>query len=234
MTAESQETTGVAALELRAITRIFEQGGETISVLRGASLCVEIGETVALLGPSGAGKSTFLQVAGLLDRPDDGEVIVGGRSAKGLSERDHTRLRRDTLGFVYQFHHLLPEFTAQENIVLPQLIAGQGRRVAQERALALLESLGVEHRAAHRPARLSGGEQQRVAIARALANQPAVLLADEPTGNLDAKTADQVFGQLQTLVAQVGLAAVIATHNETLAARMDRIVRLVDGVLVQD
>jgi len=234
MTAESQETTGVAALELRAITRIFEQGGETISVLRGASRCVEIGETVALLGPSGAGKSTFLQVAGLLDRPDDGEVIVGGRSAKGLSERDRTRLRRDTLGFVYQFHHLLPEFTAQENIVLPQLIAGQGRRVAQERALALLESLGVEHRAAHRPARLSGGEQQRVAIARALANQPAVLLADEPTGNLDAKTADQVFGQLQTLVAQVGLAAVIATHNETLAARMDRIVRLVDGVLVQD
>ena len=234
MTTVSHETPGTAALELRAITKVFEQGGETISVLRGASLRVETGETVALLGPSGAGKSTFLQVAGLLDRPDDGEVIVGGHSAKGLSESERTRLRRDTLGFVYQFHHLLPEFTAQENIVLPQLIAGQGRRLAQERAMTLLGSLGVEHRASHRPARLSGGEQQRVAIARALANQPAVLLADEPTGNLDAKTADQVFGQLQTLVAQVGRAAIIATHNETLAARMDRIVRLVDGVLVQD
>jgi lipoprotein-releasing system ATP-binding protein len=225
---------GGRALELRGIIKIFEQGGETISVLRGASLCVEIGETVALLGPSGAGKSTFLQVAGLLDSPNDGEVIVGGQSAKGLSERERTRLRRDTLGFVYQFHHLLPEFSALENIVLPQLIAGQKRQAAQTRAMNLLRSLGVEHRAHHRPARLSGGEQQRVAIARALANQPAVLLADEPTGNLDAKTADQVFAQLRGLVAEVGLAAIIATHNEPLAARMDRIVRLVDGVLVQD
>lgn len=225
---------GTAALELRAITKVFEQGGVTINVLRGASLRVAPGETVALLGPSGAGKSTFLQVAGLLDSPDDGEVIVGGQSAKGLSERERTRLRREALGFVYQFHHLLPEFSAQENIVLPQLIAGQGRRAARDRALALLQSLGVEHRAAHRPARLSGGEQQRVAIARALANNPAVLLADEPTGNLDAKTADQVFAQLKTLVTDVGLAAIIATHNEALAARMDRIVRLVDGVLVQD
>ena len=225
---------GTAALELRAITKVFEQGGETISVLRGASLRVEVGETVALLGPSGAGKSTFLQVAGLLDSPSDGEVVVGGQSAKGLSERERTRLRRDTLGFVYQFHHLLPEFSALENIVLPQLIAGKKRRVAQARAMDLLRSLGVEHRASHRPARLSGGEQQRVAIARALANQPAVLLADEPTGNLDAKTADQVFAQLRGLVAEVGLAAIIATHNEPLAARMDRIVRLVDGVLVQD
>ncbi len=225
---------GTAALELRAITKVFEQGGVTINVLRGASLRVAPGETVALLGPSGAGKSTFLQVAGLLDSPDDGEVIVGGQSAKGLSERERTRLRREALGFVYQFHHLLPEFSAQENIVLPQLIAGQGLRAARDRALALLQSLGVEHRAAHRPARLSGGEQQRVAIARALANNPAVLLADEPTGNLDAKTADQVFAQLKTLVTDVGLAAIIATHNEALAARMDRIVRLVDGVLVQD
>jgi len=225
---------GTAALELRAITKVFEQGGVTINVLRGASLRVAPGETVALLGPSGAGKSTFLQVAGLLDSPDDGEVIVGGQSAKGLSERERTRLRREALGFVYQFHHLLPEFSAQENIVLPQLIAGQGRSAARDRALALLQSLGVEHRAAHRPARLSGGEQQRVAIARALANNPAVLLADEPTGNLDAKTADQVFAQLKTLVTDVGLAAIIATHNEALAARMDRIVRLVDGVLVQD
>jgi lipoprotein-releasing system ATP-binding protein len=225
---------GAAALELRAITKVFEQGGEAINVLRGASLRVEIGETIALLGPSGAGKSTFLQVAGLLDRPNDGEVVVGGQSAKGLSERDRTRLRRDTLGFVYQFHHLLPEFSALENIVLPQLIAGHTRRAAKDRALALLRSLGVEHRASHRPARLSGGEQQRVAIARALANQPAVLLADEPTGNLDAKTADQVFAQLKALVTEVGLAAIIATHNEALAARMDRIVRLVDGVLVQD
>jgi lipoprotein-releasing system ATP-binding protein len=225
---------GGPALELRGITKIFEQGGETISVLRGASLRVEIGETVALLGPSGAGKSTFLQVAGLLDSPNDGEVFVGGQSAKGLSERERTGLRRDTLGFVYQFHHLLPEFSALENIVLPQLIAGQKRRAAQTRAMDLLRSLGVEHRASHRPARLSGGEQQRVAIARALANQPAILLADEPTGNLDAKTADQVFAQLRSLVAEVGLAAIIATHNEPLAARMDRIVRLVDGVLVQD
>ena len=225
---------GGAALELRAITKIFEQGGEIISVLRGTSLRVEIGETVALLGPSGAGKSTFLQVAGLLDSPNDGEVIVGGQSAKGLSERERTRLRCDTLGFVYQFHHLLPEFSALENIVLPQLIAGQKRRAARPRAMDLLRSLGVEHRASHRPARLSGGEQQRVAIARALANQPAVLLADEPTGNLDAKTAAQVFAQLRGLVAEVGLAAIIATHNEPLAARMDRIVRLVDGVLVQD
>ena len=225
---------GGPALELRGITKLFEQGGETISVLRGTSLSVGIGETVALLGPSGAGKSTFLQVAGLLDRPNDGEVIIRGQSAIGLSERQRTLFRRDTLGFVYQFHHLLPEFTAQENVVLPQLIAGQNRRVAQSRAMDLLHSLGVEHRASHRPARLSGGEQQRVAIARALANEPAVLLADEPTGNLDSKTANQVFAQLRGLVAEVGLAAIIATHNEPLAASMDRIVRLVDGVLVQD
>ncbi|MDA0366937.1 MAG: ABC transporter ATP-binding protein [Proteobacteria bacterium] len=222
------------ALELRGITKAFQQGGHTVSVLRGAALQIHRGETIALLGPSGAGKSTLLQVAGLLDTPDSGDVIVGGYTSNGLSERERTRLRRDTLGFVYQFHHLLPEFSALENIVLPQLIGGVARRAAKERAMTLLRSLGVEHRAAHRPAQLSGGEQQRVAIARALANEPAVLLADEPTGNLDAKTAEQVFGQLQALVAGAGLAALIATHNEALAKRMNRIVRLVDGVLVQD
>ncbi len=222
------------ALELRGITKVFQQGGHTVSVLRGAALQIHRGETIALLGPSGAGKSTLLQVAGLLDTPDSGDVIVGGYTSNGLSERERTRLRRDTLGFVYQFHHLLPEFSALENIVLPQLIGGVARRAAKERAMTLLRSLGVEHRAAHRPAQLSGGEQQRVAIARALANEPAVLLADEPTGNLDAKTAEQVFGQLQALVAGAGLAALIATHNEALAKRMNRIVRLVDGVLVQD
>ncbi|MEQ8248583.1 MAG: ABC transporter ATP-binding protein [Alphaproteobacteria bacterium] len=222
------------ALELRAITKSFEQGGQTVSVLRGASLRMGRGETIALLGPSGAGKSTLLQVAGLLEPPDSGDVVVDGSSAKGLSERQRTGLRRDTLGFVYQFHHLLPEFSAQENIVLPQLIAGASRAVARERAMALLRSLGVEHRANHRPAQLSGGEQQRVAIARALANGPAVLLADEPTGNLDSKTAETVFGQMQSLVSGAGLAALIATHNEALAARMNRIVRLVDGCLVED
>ena len=195
---------------------------------------MSLGDTIALLGPSGAGKSTLLQVAGLLEPPDSGDVVVDGFSAQGLSERERTGLRRDTLGFVYQFHHLLPEFSALENIVLPQLIAGAGRQVARDRAMALLRSLGVEHRATHRPAQLSGGEQQRVAIARALANGPAVLLADEPTGNLDAKTADTVFWQMQALVAGAGLAALIATHNETLAARMNRIVRLVDGGLVED
>ncbi|NQV80086.1 MAG: ABC transporter ATP-binding protein [Alphaproteobacteria bacterium] len=222
------------ALELRNITKAFQQGGHTVSVLRGVSLQIHRGETIALLGPSGAGKSTLLQVAGLLDTPDSGDIIVGGYTSKGLSERERTRLRRDTLGFVYQFHHLLPEFSALENIVLPQLIGGVARRAAKEHATALLRRLGVEHRAAHRPAQLSGGEQQRVAIARALANGPAVLLADEPTGNLDAKTAEQVFGQLQALVAGAGLAALIATHNEALATRMNRIVRLVDGVLVED
>ena len=224
----------VPALELRAISKSFEQGGQTVSVLRGASLRMSRGETIALLGPSGAGKSTLLQVAGLLEPPDSGDVVVDGFSAQGLSEGERTGLRRDTLGFVYQFHHLLPEFSALENIVLPQLIAGAGRQVARDRAMALLRSLGVEHRATHRPAQLSGGEQQRVAIARALANGPAVLLADEPTGNLDAKTAETVFGQMQALVAGAGLAALIATHNETLVARMNRIVRLVDGGLVED
>jgi len=224
----------VPALELRQVVKTFEQAGQAINVLRGVDLRVASGETVALLGPSGAGKSTLLQIAGLLDTPDGGDVVVDGITSQGLSESDRTRLRRDTLGFVYQFHHLLPEFSAQENVMLPQLIAGHSRRDARERSLALLKSLGVDARAAHRPARLSGGEQQRVAMARALANGPAVLLADEPTGNLDAKTADQVFGQLRGLVAGAGLAALIATHNENLAAQMDRTVRLQDGVLVEE
>ena len=221
------------ALELRQVTKTFEQGGQAIHVLRGASLAIARGETIALLGPSGAGKSTLLQIAGLLDKPDGGEAVIDGISSHGMSERERTRLRRDSLGFVYQFHHLLPEFTALENVVLPQLIAGTPRAAARERALGLLRSLGVEHRAAHRPARLSGGEQQRVAIARALANGPAVLLADEPTGNLDGNTAAQVFGELKSLVAGAGLAALIATHNESLAAQMNRVVRLADGILVE-
>jgi lipoprotein-releasing system ATP-binding protein len=221
------------ALELRQVTKTFEQGGQEIQVLRGASLAIARGETIALLGPSGAGKSTLLQIAGLLDKPDSGEAVIDGISSHGMTERERTRLRRDALGFVYQFHHLLPEFTALENVVLPQLIAGTPRGVARERALDLLRSLGVEHRAAHRPARLSGGEQQRVAIARALANRPAVLLADEPTGNLDGNTAAQVFGELKSLVAGAGLAALIATHNESLAAQMNRVVRLADGILVE-
>jgi lipoprotein-releasing system ATP-binding protein len=221
------------ALELRQVTKTFEQGGQEIQVLRGASLAIARGETIALLGPSGAGKSTLLQIAGLLDKPDSGEAVIDGISSHGMTERERTRLRRDALGFVYQFHHLLPEFTALENVVLPQLIAGTPRAAARERALGLLRSLDVEHRAAHRPARLSGGEQQRVAIARALANGPAVLLADEPTGNLDGNTAAQVFGELKSLVAGAGLAALIATHNESLAAQMNRVVRLADGILVE-
>lgn len=219
-------------LRLSGIRRGFRQGKDTLEVLRGADLDVRAGEIVALVGPSGAGKSTLLQIAGLLEPPDAGEVRLAGQAAGGLSEGERTRLRRLHLGFVYQYHHLLPEFSAVENVVLPQMIAGRSRTQARGRAMDLLGRLGLADRAEHRPGQLSGGEQQRVAICRALANAPRVLLADEPTGNLDPHTADLVFEELIRLVRDSGVAALIATHNPDLARRMDRVVRLHDGRLV--
>jgi lipoprotein-releasing system ATP-binding protein len=222
-----------AALRLTGIVRTFRQAGAALEILRGVDLSIAGGEMVALVGPSGAGKSTLLQIAGLLEAPDVGDVIVDGRSSRAMNEQARTVLRRHQLGFVYQFHHLLPEFTAAENIVLPQMIAGVSRADASRRAAELLASVGLAERADHRPARLSGGEQQRVAIVRAIANDPAVLFANEPTGNLDPVTADGVFGQLQTLVRRTGLAALIATHNIELARRMDRTLSLQDGKVVE-
>jgi lipoprotein-releasing system ATP-binding protein len=219
------------ALELRGVRRIFRQAGSTLVVLDGVDFAVEPGEAVALVGPSGAGKSTLLHIAGLLERPDAGGVLIGGRDCGGLSEEERTLMRRSQLGFVYQFHHLLPEFSALENVMLPRMIAGAGRRQAREKAAALLEQVGLARRAGHRPARLSGGEQQRVAIARALANDPKVLLGDEPTGNLDHATGEGVLAVLVDLVRHAGLAALIATHNLDLARRLDRIVALEDGRL---
>jgi lipoprotein-releasing system ATP-binding protein len=221
-----------AALELVGVERRFAQAAGALAVLRGASLALAPGEAVALVGPSGAGKSTLLHVAGLLERPDGGAVRVAGREAGALGDRERTELRRRTLGFVYQYHHLLPEFSALENVVIPQLIAGRTKREAAGRARELLARVGLAARETHRPGRLSGGEQQRVAIARAIANAPAVLLADEPTGNLDPDTADGVFAELMRLVRETKLAALVATHNPELARRMDRIVRLEHGVLV--
>lgn len=204
------------------------QPGE-IRILRGADLTVHAGEAVALVAPSGSGKSTLLHIAGLLDSPDAGDVCLSGRSVSGLGNGARTALRRNGIGFVYQFHHLLPEFSALENVLLPQLAAGESWGVAATRARDLLARVGVETRADHRPAALSGGEQQRVAFCRALANRPALLLADEPTGNLDPETSERVFGAMMALVRETGLAAVIATHNLDLAARMDRCVALEDG-----
>ncbi|MGE5517886.1 MAG: ABC transporter ATP-binding protein [Bacteroidota bacterium] len=221
-----------AGLRLDGVRRSFSQGKETLHVLNGANLTIEAGEIVALVGPSGAGKSTLLQIAGLLERPDEGEVWVGGEACGKLGDDRRTGLRRSHLGFVYQYHHLLPEFSAVENVVLPQMITGKPKGMAQARALELLERMGLKPRAEHRPGQLSGGEQQRVAICRALANNPKVLLADEPTGNLDPHTADGVFHELISLVRSAGVAALIATHNPELAARMDRVVRLQDGMLV--
>lgn len=207
-----------------------KDGPAPVPVLRGLDLTVARGEVVALVAPSGAGKSTLLHIAGLLDTPDTGRVILQGRDMTGLPDRARTEARRATLGFVYQFHHLLPEFTAAENIVLPQLANGVPQREAAARAADLLARLGLSARADHRPAALSGGEQQRVAFCRALANRPALLLADEPTGNLDPETADRVFDMLMALVRDTGLSALIATHNHDLAARMDRVVRLTQPV----
>ena len=203
-----------------------------VRVLQGATLSVQAGEVVALVAPSGAGKSTLLHIAGLLDTADTGTVAIRGEDMTNLNDRRRTAIRRNDVGFIYQFHHLLPEFSALENITLPQMANGVRDLDARDRAMMLLETVGVAHRAAHRPAELSGGEQQRVAFCRALANDPVLLLADEPTGNLDPATSDKVFDALMALVRSTGLAAVIATHNLELAARMDRAVRLVDGRLV--
>lgn len=221
-----------AALRLTGITKTYNPGSPAaVEVLRGIDLRLEKGEVVALVAPSGAGKSTLLHIAGLLDTPDAGTVEITGEDATGQSDRKRTAMRRDQVGFVYQFHHLLPEFTALENIMLPQLAAGVSRRNAEERGRDLLTTVGIAARADHRPAALSGGEQQRVAFCRALANNPAVLLADEPTGNLDPETSDTVFAALMDLVRKTGLSALIATHNLDLAARMDRQVRLEQGSL---
>ncbi len=218
-------------VSLRDLRRTFEQGGQRIEVLRGVNLDIMPGEIVALLGPSGSGKSTMLQAVGLLEGGFEGSIAIAGERAEKLASDARTRIRREHLGFVYQFHHLLPDFNATENVVMPQMVAGVDRAAATVRAEQLLTDLGLGHRLTHRPNQLSGGEQQRVAVARALANQPTLVLADEPTGNLDETTSDTVLGQFLELVRGEGSAALIATHNERLASRMDRIVRLHDGVL---
>jgi lipoprotein-releasing system ATP-binding protein len=226
------EAGGPAALALRGIAKAYRGAAGAVEVLRGADLDVAPGEVVALVAPSGAGKSTLLHVAGLLDAPDAGTVTLVGQDMTRAPDRARTLARRALVGFVYQFHHLLPEFTAEENVVLPQLAHGVARGAAQARARALLDRVGVLPRAHHRPAALSGGEQQRVAFCRALANAPRLLLADEPTGNLDPDTAERVFATLMDLARAEGLAAVIATHNLALAGRMDRVVRLEGGRVV--
>jgi lipoprotein-releasing system ATP-binding protein len=218
-------------LEVRALSRTFHQADVAIHVLRQVDLTIAPGEIVALLGPSGSGKSTLLQAVGLLEGGFEGSIRIAGEEAAKADAQGRTRIRRDRLGFVYQFHHLLPDFTAVENVVLPQLIHGADVPTARERAESLLGSLGLAKRLTHRPSQLSGGEQQRVAVARALANRPALILADEPTGNLDETTAEVVFAEFLRLVRQEGSAALVATHNERLAARMDRVVRLHDGHL---
>jgi lipoprotein-releasing system ATP-binding protein len=220
-----------AALELRGVRRVFKQAGTELRVLNGVDLTLRPGEVVALVGPSGAGKSTLLHIAGLLERPDGGAVMIGGEDCGSLSDERRTLLRRSEIGFVYQFHHLLPEFSALENVMLPQMIAGIARGRAREKARGLLAQVGLAPRAGHRPARLSGGEQQRVAIVRALANDPKILLGDEPTGNLDHATGEGVLATLLDLVRYSGLAALIATHNLELARRLDRVVVLEDGRL---
>ena len=220
-------------LEMRQVVRTYQQAGAPLPVLRGLSLTIAPGEIVALVGPSGAGKSTLLHLAGLLERPDGGAVLLNGIDCSRMSDLERTEARRSSIGFVYQFHYLLPEFSALENIALPQMIAGSSRRAARARSLELLGLVGLQARAEHRPARLSGGEQQRVAILRALANTPRLLLGDEPTGNLDHRTADEVTAVLIDLVRRTGLAALIATHNLELARRMDRMLSLEDGVVVE-
>jgi lipoprotein-releasing system ATP-binding protein len=218
-------------LQTNALKRSFVQGEVTIHVLRGIDLAIQPGEIVALLGPSGSGKSTLLQAVGLLEGGFEGSIRVAGEEASRLDDEGRTRLRRETLGFVYQFHHLLPDFDALENVMLPQIISGASTEDARARAEQLLGTLGLEQRLTHRPAKLSGGEQQRVAVARALANRPPLVLADEPTGNLDEKTADRVFAEFLALVRGEGSAALVATHNERLAAKMDRVMRLHEGLL---
>lgn len=222
----SDDTT---VLRMDAVERTYKTAAGPLTVLDGASLHVRKGELVGLVAPSGTGKSTLLHMAGLLELPDKGDVLINGRACGTLGDLERTAIRRKTIGFVYQFHHLLPEFSALENVVLPQMVAGETRRVARDHAADLLESVGLTSRATHRPAKLSGGEQQRVAVARALANAPAILLADEPTGNLDPKTSEIVFDLLVKLVRERGMSALIATHNIALAQRMDRVVTLGAG-----
>jgi len=219
-------------LELKGISRRYHQGEGDLVILDATNVHLRRGETVALVAPSGAGKSTLLHLAGLLERPDEGEIYLNGRSCGDLSDDARTAIRRNDIGFVYQFHHLLPEFTALENIMLPQLIRGLSQAESSQRASELLDYMKIGHRADHRPAELSGGEQQRVAIARAVANAPLLLLADEPTGNLDPETAAYVFSALEALVRQSGLTALIATHNHELAGRMDRRITISSGKIV--
>ena len=222
---------GEPVIALRDVIHGFRQGDALLEVLRGVSLAVKPGEMVALVGPSGSGKSTLLHIAGLLEKPDGGDVLIGGNACGRMSDDVRTATRRKALGFVYQYHHLLPEFSALENVVLPQMIAGRSKREGRERAHMLLTALGLADREKHRPAQLSGGEQQRVAIARALANGPRALIADEPTGNLDHDTAESVFAQLLQLVHGTGVAALVATHNLELARRMDRILAIESGIV---
>jgi lipoprotein-releasing system ATP-binding protein len=228
-----QDATARPVLQLLELTRTFHQGGREIPVLRGASAELYPGQAVALVGPSGAGKSTLLHIAGLLETPDGGQVIVNGADCSRLGDTERTRVRRIEMGFVYQFHQLLPEFTALENVLMPQMIRGVGRRAGEARARRLLSMLGLAERLDHRPAQLSGGEQQRTAIARALANAPKLLLADEPTGNLDPTTSALVFDELLALIRHTGVAALMATHNLALARRMHRVLRLEQGVLIE-
>lgn len=218
-------------LQLDGIHRTFHQGHREIQVLNGASAVLRPGEAVALVGPSGAGKSTLLHIAGLLESPDAGNVLVNGQDCARMNDAERTAVRRQSIGFIYQFHQLLPEFSALENVVIPQMIRGRSTKEARKHATELLELLGLGERITHRPAELSGGEQQRTAIARALANKPRLLLADEPTGNLDPTTSDRVFGDLMGLIEHTGVAALIATHNMELAGRMHRVLRLADGQL---
>ncbi len=221
------------AIHLDVIQRSYKQPENTLEVLRGLTLSVEPGEAVSLIGYSGSGKSTLLHIAGLLERPDGGDVVLSGQSCTGLSDNERTILRRQHIGFVYQYHHLMPEFSALENVMLPQMMAGVRKSIARDKAASLLDSVGLTERYKHRPAKLSGGEQQRVAVARALANDPRLLLADEPTGNLDSETAEHVFALLQKLITESNLAALIATHNLDLAKRLNRHLLLEQGVAVE-
>ncbi|WP_022726891.1 ABC transporter ATP-binding protein [Fodinicurvata sediminis] len=223
----------IERLKLDKVVKRYKQGDRGLEVLKGASMTLYSGEIVALVGPSGSGKSTLLHIAGLLEKPDEGRIEIAGQETQTLSDRERTAIRRRRIGFVYQYHHLLPEFTALENLIVPQMIAGLNKRKAAEHARELLKLVGLGERIEHRPARLSGGEQQRVALARAIINRPSLVLADEPTGNLDPETADSVFDLLQKLVRGTGVAAMIATHNLELARSMDRILLVEDGQLVE-
>ena len=229
MSSTSQKVT----LSIQNLERTYRKGAHPLTVLKGANLEISSGQMVALVAPSGTGKSTLLHSAGLLERPNDGEVFINGVATRKMDDGTRTAFRRSQIGFVYQFHHLLPEFTAEENLMIPQMIRGNSKRLARQRAKELLEYLRIGDRADHRPSELSGGEQQRVAIARAVANAPSLLLADEPTGNLDPETSTHVFATLESLVRQTGLSALIATHNHDLARKMDRIVTLDAGQVVE-